>query len=103
MTIKQRLEHLEKLIEPDSIMVSVVSPDGRIKTMNAYDWWNNRKEYPLADFDQQTNEAGNVIFLVLAALADEAIQKAQPERVPELEKERHDMLVSYFGREAAIP
>lgn len=100
-TIKNRLDALKAIIQPKSIMVAVELPDGRTATKNACDWWEHRREWPLADYDRQTPEAGNIVFLVLAALADEAIQKAtSQDEIENLEKERHDMLVYYFGNEA---
>lgn len=102
-TIKKRLAVLERLAAPKSIMVSVELPSGKIDKRSAHEWWEHRREWPLADFDKQTNEAGMVIFLVLAALADEACEKAEQagnrEEAERLAKERHDMLVSYFGED----
>lgn len=98
---KKRLAILEKLTAPKSIMVSVEMPDGRIVQKNAYEWWENRKLWPLASWSKQTKEAGAVACLVLAAMADEAAYKAEDqEEVKRLEDERTFMLKMYFGEGA---
>ena len=95
--VKKRLAALEKLIKPVELAVAVEMPDGSIIRKSASEWWENRHEWPLADFDRQDNRASPVLCLSLAKMADDGIKTANSaEEVAYLENERDEMLRRYF-------
>ena len=98
--IKKRLQALEKAILPYSGNVVVTLPTGENAVKSAVEWWEHREEWGLADFRQQSSRSGLVAYLVFAALADEAIEKAEsPHEAENLIAERDFMLKAYFGTE----
>lgn len=99
--IRKRLATLGEFFTPGGKVVSVELPDGTRQNMSAAEWWEHRREWKLSDFDHQDNRGGLVVFLVLADLADEGIDKAKADgdaaEVDRLTKERDEMLKLYFG------
>lgn len=99
--IRKRLAALCEIITPEDNLVSVVMPDGTRQRISAAEWWDHRREWKLSSFDEQDNRGGLVVFLVLADLADEGIDKAKANgdaaEVERLTKERDEMLNLYFG------
>ena len=99
--IRKRLAALEAILQPGDNRVSVDLPDGTRAQISALEWWDHRKEWKLSDFDQQDNGSGLVVCLVLAALADESIERARADNdaaeVERLTKERDEMMDMYFG------
>ena len=99
--IRKRLAALGAIITPGDKVVSVDLPDGTLAKISAAEWWEHRRELGLSDFDHQDNRGGLVVFLVLADLADEGIDKAKADgdaaEVERLTKERDEMLNLYFG------
>lgn len=97
-TIKKRIMALEKAILPHAKSVIVEWADGAQEEIDAGEWWEHRFEWPLADLRSQGNSGGLVACLIFAALADEAIEKAEnAEEVERLTAEREKMLSLYFG------
>lgn len=98
-TIKKRIIALEKAILPHAKSVIVEWADGTQEKVTPEEWWKHRFEWPLADLRGQDNSRGLVAYLIFAALADEAIEKAEgnAEEVERLTAEREEMLKLYFG------
>jgi hypothetical protein len=100
--IKTRLELLEKALRPKAQVVTVELPDGSKAQKPAAEWWEHRREWPLASFDDQDNSGGLALLLVFADMFDHGIEEARgvgdTTEVERLTAERDDMLQMYFGR-----